>query len=88
MSEHSIVEAKNQLSGLIDRALAGETVIITRHGTAVAEIRPVQKVVGPVSKESLEWLRQRREGRRIVGTDAGKLVSEMRDEGDERLFRR
>ncbi|MFL5257013.1 MAG: type II toxin-antitoxin system Phd/YefM family antitoxin [Rhodopila sp.] len=32
MTQHSAAEAKNQLSDLIDRALAGEDVVITRHG--------------------------------------------------------
>ena len=39
MSTHSIVEAKNRLSELIDRALKGELVVITRHGRAVANSR-------------------------------------------------
>ena len=36
MTNHSVVEAENQLSSLIDRALDGETVVITRHGAAGA----------------------------------------------------
>jgi prevent-host-death family protein len=36
MGKHSVVEAKNQLSELIDHALNGERVIITRHGFALS----------------------------------------------------
>lgn len=41
MSEHSIAEARAHLSALIDRALAGETVVITRRG------KPVATLTGP-----------------------------------------
>jgi prevent-host-death family protein len=40
MSAYSIADAKAGLPGLINRALAGEEVIITRHGKPVAELRP------------------------------------------------
>lgn len=36
----SVTEAKARLSALIDRAVAGEEIVITRHG------RPVAKLVG------------------------------------------
>jgi prevent-host-death family protein len=38
----SIYDAKTQLSALVDRAIAGDEVIITRRGKAVAELRPVE----------------------------------------------
>ena len=36
-------EAKAQLSALIDRALRGEEVTISRHGAAVVRLVPVQR---------------------------------------------
>lgn len=39
MTTYSVAEAKNTLPRLLDRALEGEQVIITRHGKPVAEIR-------------------------------------------------
>jgi antitoxin (DNA-binding transcriptional repressor) of toxin-antitoxin stability system len=36
-----VYEAKTQLSRLIDRAAAGEQIVITRNGNAVAELRAV-----------------------------------------------
>lgn len=36
----SIVEAKNRLTQLIRAAERGETVVITRHGKAVAQLAP------------------------------------------------
>lgn len=41
MANHSAVEAKNQLSELIDRALKGEGVVITRHRQPVVELKPI-----------------------------------------------
>lgn len=38
MSSYSVAEAKNTLPRLLDRALDGEEVIITRHGKAIAAI--------------------------------------------------
>jgi prevent-host-death family protein len=83
MSQHSVAEAKNQLSDLIDRALAGEGVIITRHGRPVVELKPVQPPARAVSKDDLDWLSGRRVEAKIIQSDAGQLVSGLRDE-DER----
>ena len=80
MSVHSVVEAKNQLSDLIDRAQKGEAVVITRHGTPIAELRPIPAPPRRITRESLEWLAARRATRRKTTVDAGTLVSRMRDE--------
>ena len=82
MSQHSVAEAKNHLSDLINRSLAGESVVITRHGQPVVELKAVRAEAQRVTREDLDWL-----AARIVDasptTDAGTLVSRMRDE-DER----
>jgi prevent-host-death family protein len=80
MANHSVAEAKNRLSELIDRALGGEGVVITRHGRPVVELKPVPQQGRPVTETDLAWLRARRAGRGSSGEDAGSLVSEMRDE--------
>ncbi|HRD45805.1 MAG TPA: type II toxin-antitoxin system prevent-host-death family antitoxin [Caulobacter sp.] len=79
MTSYSVAEAKNKLSELIDRALTGEEVVITRHGTPVVEIRARSPGPRRVTKESLDWLKANRVGRASV-EDAGALVSRMRDE--------
>lgn len=79
MTMHSVADAKNNLSQLIDRALEGETVVITRHGRNVVRLVPEIPVAKTVSREGLAWLAERR----IKGAfsrDAGDLVSQMRDE--------
>jgi prevent-host-death family protein len=82
MSTHSVAEAKNKLPELIDRALKGEDVVITRHGRPVVELKPIPQPVRPVTPEDLDWLAARRLKLRNVTEDAGTLVSKMRDEGE------
>ncbi len=79
MSTHSVAEARNRLSELIDRALAGEGVTITRHGHPVVELKPITAAPGPVTAQDLDWLAARRVGQRGP-EDAGAFVSRMRDE--------
>ena len=79
MSTHSIAEAKNQLSKLINRALKGEGVVITRRGQPVVELKPVRAGPArppphPITEADIEWLRARRVGRTPAKTDAGTLL--------------
>jgi prevent-host-death family protein len=82
MSQHSVADAKNHLSDLINRSLAGESVVITRHGHPVVELKAIRSQAKRVTPEDLDWL-----AAQIVDasptTDAGTLLSRMRDE-DER----
>lgn len=79
---HSVAEARDRLSQLIDRALAGEDVVITRHGKPVVTLRPVEPPPRHVTQADLDWLAERRA---LVkprgGPDAATLVRQMRDEG-------
>lgn len=79
MSNYSVAEAKNHLSELIDRALKGEDVVITRHGNAVIELKPVSKPPRPITQADLDWLDEHRVPSRAK-TDAGSLLKKMRDE--------
>jgi prevent-host-death family protein len=80
MGKHSVAEARNNLSELIDRALEGEGVVITRHGHPVVELRPVRKPPRRVTQADIDWVARHRVKRRTPGVDAGTLVSRMRDE--------
>jgi prevent-host-death family protein len=62
MSAYSVADAKAGLPGLIDKAMAGEDVIITRRGKPVAELRPSPRAaVPPVDKAAFyDWLAARR----------------------------
>lgn len=81
MSTFSVADAKNNLSDLIDRALQGEGVVITRHGTPVVEIKAVKPAPKPVTADDLAWLDAHRyHPSAPLLHDAGSLVSTMRDE--------
>lgn len=80
MSTYSVAEAKAKLSALIDEAAAGASVIITKHGHAVAEIKAVAEKRRPMTQADIDWLVQRRVGRKPAKIDAATLLSRMRDE--------
>ena len=82
MSSYSVAEAKNGLPGLIDRALEGEEVLITRRGKIVAELRPAPVMSNCPSDRAggLEWLQKRRESRPYVDVDTAKLLRDLADE--------
>ncbi len=85
MAHYSVATTKDKLSSLIDKALAGEEVIITRHGKPTVEMRVVESAQEPEPKrtkaEWMEWLRERRERRPLSDITATDLVRQMRDEG-------
>jgi prevent-host-death family protein len=81
MGKHSVAEAKSHLSSLIDRALDGDEVIITRHGTPVVEIRPVMKQARVITKEAIDWLDANRViPQRPATQNAAEIIRQMRDE--------
>jgi len=82
MSRHSVAEAKNRLSELIDRALQGEGVVITRHGQPVVELRPVHPPARQMTAADLDWIAERRVGKRRPAENAGQLLQRLRDEGE------
>jgi prevent-host-death family protein len=47
MSTYSVADAKTHLAKLIDLVLAGETVVITRRGLPVVELKPVPALAAP-----------------------------------------
>jgi prevent-host-death family protein len=86
MSEHSIVQAKNQLSELIDRAMGGESVVITRHGHPVAEIKAIESRGRPMTAADVERMRAARGNLLKPEDDPRHIVERMRDEDSERLL--
>jgi prevent-host-death family protein len=80
MSIHSVAEAKNQLSTLIDRALKGEDVVITRHGHPVAVLKPIPAPPRRVTQADIDWLVRHRVHLRGEGENAVALLQRMRDE--------
>ncbi len=77
MASYTIAEAKNQLPKLVDKAIAGETVTITRRGKPVARI--LSDTFAPMSID-LDWLDSVRVEPSGPGADRRSLVEQMRDE--------
>ncbi len=78
MSAYSVATAKNSLPSLIDKAISGEAVVITRHGKPVAELRATvdhgsPKEGGRVAR-SLERLRAGRDALAPLATTSVELL--------------
>jgi prevent-host-death family protein len=91
MARYSVAEAKNNLPKLLDKALAGEEVTITRRGQPIAQIVPSRQagvaehpIDPPKSAYDVEWIRRHR----VTPKDhlnpefaSDKIIRRMRDEG-------
>ena len=75
MSTYSVAEAKNTLPSLIDKAAAGEEVIITRHGKPVAELRATPQKTKMPTREGFERLRAGRKAIGSVGITSVELLN-------------
>lgn len=84
MNAYTISEAETQLSDLVDKALAGELVTITRDGKPAVTLHPAAQTrptPRPMTPEDVEELRRKAEQRPRLADDWVKVVREMRDEG-------
>ncbi len=79
MSAYSVAEAKNNLPKLLDRALAGEDVTITRRGKPVAKLSPLGGEARGGSID-MEWLERVRVKPADPNFDVLELIGRMRDE--------
>jgi prevent-host-death family protein len=81
MTTYSVAEAKNTLPKLIDRALHGEEVVITRHGKPVAELKPLRRQP-PAPAGTYAWLRSRRDARPGVGLTSVEILGLLYETDD------
>lgn len=77
MSTYSVADAKSGLPRLIDRALDGEEVIISRHGKPVAELRPIAAAPHKTAPATYAWLKARRLARKPVGVNSVELLRQI-----------
>ncbi len=83
MSTYSVADAKAGLPRLINRALAGEEVIITRHGKPVVELRPTAAPIAPGRDAALARLLAHRV-KPLPGTPTSvELLNMIYDEPNE-----
>lgn len=85
MTDYSIAEAKNNLPKLVDRAMAGEEVTITRRGKAVAkivaELPAIDCADRPKAFNDIDWIRRHQVKTKDPSFDSVALIRAMRDEG-------
>jgi len=88
MAEYSVADAKNRLPKLIDKALGGEEVVITRRGKPVVELRPASgRPAPPIGSDG--WLFERTRARPSVGLTSVQLLDLLNEaDQDEHLFGR
>ncbi len=81
MTVYSVADAKGGLPRLIDRALEGEEVIISRHGRPVAELRGLRSPAAPGAAATYAWLSSRRVT--LGGTDVTsvEVLEQMYEDG-------
>jgi prevent-host-death family protein len=86
MAEYSVAEAKNHLPKLINRALQGEEIVITRRGKPVVELRPAPpRPKPPIGTD--EWLFERTRARPGVGLTSVQILDLLYEtDEDEHLF--
>jgi prevent-host-death family protein len=81
MAAYSLAQAKQQLDRLVEEALTGELVTITRDGQPVVTLNPATASrVGSIDADYVAWMRQRALARPSLGGDSATLVRQMRDE--------
>jgi prevent-host-death family protein len=74
----SLAQAKAQLSALLDKVEAGEEVVVTRHGRAVARILPAMRAKEPIPVDELAAFRATMP---FMSRSSAEMLREMRDEG-------
>ena len=80
MRQLGAFEAKTHLSKLLEEVEAGEQVLITRHGKAVARLVPVEPSATEQRQQAVERLRQFRRGKTL----GGLTLQDLRDQGRKR----
>jgi prevent-host-death family protein len=80
MPRYSIAEAKDRLAAIVDEAIAGEHVTITRDGAPVVELRPTREVgEGRASARLLDEIAERSRRLPSLERNAAEIIREMRD---------
>lgn len=79
MTEVALFEAKNRLSELIDRVVAGEVITITRRGKVVARLAPPDDAdTASRADAAIKQLRSSRRGVSLGGLKSRDLVAHGR----------
>jgi antitoxin (DNA-binding transcriptional repressor) of toxin-antitoxin stability system len=78
MAKIGAYEAKTHLPRLLERVEHGETFTITRHGVAIAELRPVHGSSRLSVEDAIAGLRMFRQEHPLGGTTIRELIEDGR----------
>ena len=79
MAEVGAYEAKTHLPRLLERVRKGERITITKHGTPIAMLVPVEQTKRQRTvAETIEEIRRFRRGRRLDGLTIRELIDKGR----------
>ena len=70
----AVTEARHRLAAILDQVLAGENIVVTRHGAPVAEIVPVRPEAPPVGLAAFAGAMARRGSGTLAETVAGVVA--------------
>lgn len=86
--EVGVLEAKNRLSELIERAERGERIVITRHGQPTVEFTPVRKKLSDADFQKLmdDVRRDREQLPPITSEQIVEMIHEGREERARRIL--
>lgn len=82
MASYSVAQAKNELPRLIDKAMNGEEVVITRRGLPVVEVRATWSATQCYEGDPLERLRELRDQQKPSGLTSVELLREMYEDDE------
>jgi len=85
MARYSVATTKDNLSSLIDKALAGEEVVITRHGKDVVKLHAVEGAAASKSAHARAFERLREFQRSAPVMTTSYLELKRMDEADGAL---
>ncbi len=78
MSTVGAYEAKTHLSKLLMRVEKGESIVITRHGTPIAELRPVEERNSETIAAAIEILGDFRSRHSLGADEVREMVADGR----------
>jgi antitoxin (DNA-binding transcriptional repressor) of toxin-antitoxin stability system len=79
MARYSVAQTKDKLSSLIDKALAGEEVIITRHGKVTVELKVVEDSE-PAGRRGWAYYQKQLDALPPVVNNGKPLMQQIKDE--------
>jgi prevent-host-death family protein len=83
MATYTLAQAKDQLSKLVDEAMTGAPVTITRHGKPAVHLLAAQPEPRPMTQADLDDLAAFRATMPYMTVSSAELLRAMRDEEPE-----